>query len=494
MVTRRKNSARIKREVEHDAPSIEYITLDKMIKEQLKIYGTYVLEDRAIPALQDGLKPSQRRLLWTLHHSFGSTPKKNYLKCARVTGGNMQFHPHGSSYPTLVNMVEGTPCPLISGYGNFGSYSKYAVASAERYSECRLPWFTLSMLFDSRFEKTYPTIPNYDGSAIEPVYLTAQLPLVLALGSMGIAMATTTNIPSFTIESLYIAVTEALKVKGYRLSAKRLVDILEFSSPYGGVMESDGDEVLALIETGTGSITWSCEFEVVGKEMFITGLAPNWNFDAKLEKIRELPYVSECSDIGEGNNIRVRIMFKRVNAEVLAEEMAKVEKMLVSKVHYRINVTERYVVEDPLVATSGSDFSSMSIIDIISKWTAQRVVWEKSALKHEHDELRKSIALQKLFKLAHDELATIFKLLKRRLPNRVEALAEALDITEEDSKIIWAMSLSKLDKLSGSETLKKLRTLIRRSKRVRYLFRHPAKSVKDHLVENQNVLLNVGKE
>ena len=108
--------------------------LNKVIDDSLKEFGTYVVEERAVPSYQDGLKPSQRRVLWAMYYAKGNRPEKGRIKSADAEGATMAYHPHSGAYPTIVNMIEGTPCPLMIGYGNFGSFSKLLTpAAASRY-------------------------------------------------------------------------------------------------------------------------------------------------------------------------------------------------------------------------------------------------------------------------------------------------------------------------------------------------------------------------
>lgn len=645
-----------KKSKDSDVPSLDNMggevldsPLNEVIADNLRTYGEYVIEDRAIPSYQDGLKPSQRRSLWALYHALGNRPDKGYVKCARAEGATYQFHPHclagdteiqltdksvhtiaslvgktvhayaydleakmlvpataynirkgkvtttrytvsivnggyiectdnhpfliirgnvtmewveaknlkrgdrivggyhnlyqgylyvsavsveelaepqtfydftvdgyenlaimtkrnpskamntearewvcahnSGAYGTIVNMIEGTPTPLLTGYGNFGSFSKELTPpAAPRYSECKLSHFTMAMLFDKRYEKVYPRVPSYEGSSEEPVYLPAQLPLVLALGVSGIALGATTEIPAFTIHSLYHAVKLALKSENYKVPAKKLGSALQFASAYGGEVTSPLSDVIELVRTGQGQISWKCDYHIKDKQIHITGMPPGWSFDAKMRAIRQIPSVTEVSDLSSSNGINIRISFKRMGEEQLETEMDKVIKHLHTKNSHVVTITSRAHVPDELVSYAKSTFSKTSIVDLLAKWTKFRVMLEKKALKYEYNELSAYLDHQSLMFLATNSLDIIFAMLKKKGIDRVPALAKALKITEEQSSTIWAMQVRSLDRLSADQIKERIANAKKRQKEIKNLLAHPEDAVIKVLELNQKAL------
>lgn len=466
--------------------------LDDVLTDQLGVYGTYVLEDRAIPATADGLKPVQRRILWALFKELGSRPEKNTVKSARIEGEVQgKFHPHSGIYNTMVNMVEGSTRPTVEGRGNFGSYSKNTPAAAPRYTEARLNKFSMACFFDGRFANTFSLIPNFDNSNVEPVILPAQLPTVLAFGSQGIAMGTSTHLPAFTTRSLYNLVVKALKTKNHLVNPKQCAKILEFTCPYGGEMISPEQDVLNFMKTGRGSIEWTCTYKVVDKCMHIVGIAPNWNVDSKIAKIASLPFVTQVADMGGSDNIDIRISFKRMNEDDLDDAMYKVEKLMTSKIGYNCNVVSRVLRESELVDTTESTFSAWNIPEIIKHWVEWRLGLEKRALKEENSQLRKRLSYLKLMLKATNNLDIIFKLLKTKKIDKVKVLAKKLKITEEQSKVIWSMQVGKLDRLSQDELKSEMKSLNERNKEVKRLYKLPAKSTLIHMKANKENLTAV---
>src|SRR6185369_13023756 len=144
-------------------------------------YASYVIRDRAIPNLSDGLKPVQRRILWALHQMDDG----RFMKVANVTGETMKYHPHGNASIDDALVVVTNKRYLIEGQGNFGNIFTGDPAAAPRYIECRLTELARTELFNDEITEF---VPSYDGRNREPVTLPSKLPLVLMLGTEGIAV------------------------------------------------------------------------------------------------------------------------------------------------------------------------------------------------------------------------------------------------------------------------------------------------------------------
>ncbi|MBK1834837.1 DNA gyrase subunit A [Roseibacillus ishigakijimensis] len=161
-------------------------------------YSMSVIVSRALPDARDGLKPSQRRILYAMHNDLSLTPTKPYLKCARIVGDTMgKYHPHGDSaiYSTLVNMAQPWSLKetLVDGQGNFGSVEGDA-AAAMRYTEARMTHMGSAMMIDLEKE-TVDMTDTYDERSVEPTVLPAAIPNLLVNGGTGIAVGMATNIP-----------------------------------------------------------------------------------------------------------------------------------------------------------------------------------------------------------------------------------------------------------------------------------------------------------
>ena len=194
------------------AGGTDAVSLHEAAQSRYLNYALSVITSRALPDVRDGLKPVQRRILFTMWQQ-NLTADAKHRKCAKVVGDVMgSFHPHGDAalYETLVRMAQSfsLPYPLIDGSGNFGSLDGDS-AAAMRYTECRLEEITESML-DDLDKDTVDFQPNYDGSEKEPTVLPAKFPNLLVNGAGGIAVGMATNIPPHNLGELIDAASKSV--------------------------------------------------------------------------------------------------------------------------------------------------------------------------------------------------------------------------------------------------------------------------------------------
>ena len=200
---------------EHIFDKIEEVDLKATMENSYIDYAMSVIASRALPDVRDGLKPVQRRVLFSMKE-LNNGPDKPHRKCARIVGDTMgKYHPHGDSsiYGALVNMAQewSTRYPLVDGHGNFGSEDGDGPA-AMRYTEARLSKISMEMLADLD-KDTVDFIPNFDETEKEPTVLPARYPNLLANGTTGIAVGMATNIPPHNLGELISAVTKIIDDK-----------------------------------------------------------------------------------------------------------------------------------------------------------------------------------------------------------------------------------------------------------------------------------------
>jgi DNA gyrase subunit A len=218
-------------------------------------YALSVITARALPDVRDGLKPVQRRILYTMWQQ-NLTADAKHRKCAKVVGDVMgSYHPHGDAalYETLVRMAQSFSLryPLVDGSGNFGSLDGDS-AAAMRYTECRLARLSDEML--SEIEQTTVHFrPNYDGTKTEPVVLPARIPNLLVNGTTGIAVGMATNIPPHNLGEVCTALVKLLDNEDIgNAQLCRFIKGPDF--PTGGQILNSQDELKAIYKTGSGSI------------------------------------------------------------------------------------------------------------------------------------------------------------------------------------------------------------------------------------------------
>ena len=200
---------------EHIFDKIEEVDLKQTMENSYIDYAMSVIASRALPDVRDGLKPVQRRVLYSMIE-LNNGPDKPHRKCARIVGDTMgKYHPHGDSsiYGALVNMAQewSTRYPLVDGHGNFGSEDGDG-AAAMRYTEARLSKIAMEMLADIN-KNTVDFVPNFDETEKEPVVLPARYPNLLANGTTGIAVGMATNIPPHNLTELIDAVIKIIDDK-----------------------------------------------------------------------------------------------------------------------------------------------------------------------------------------------------------------------------------------------------------------------------------------
>ena len=231
------------------------------VSESFLAYSLSVITSRAIPDVRDGLKPVQRRILYSMLR-MGLRPDGPHRKCARVVGDTMgNYHPHGddSIYNSLVWMGQdfGRAVQLVDPQGNFGTLDDPPAAS--RYTECRLSPAAVEMLTDID-EDTVDFRPNYDGEILEPVCLPAKLPNLLVNGTSGIAVGMTTSMAPHNLREVAAAVR--LIIDNPKASTKDILKVLAGPDfPSGGVV--DGQGLLEAYETGQGSFKIRASAEVI---------------------------------------------------------------------------------------------------------------------------------------------------------------------------------------------------------------------------------------
>ena len=307
-------------------------------------YAMSVIAARALPDVRDGLKPVQRRVLYSMIE-LNNGPDKPHRKCARIVGDTMgKYHPHGDSsiYGALVNMAQewSTRYPLVDGHGNFGSEDGDG-AAAMRYTEARLSKISMEMLADIN-KDTVDFTPNFDETEKEPVVLPARYPNLLVNGTSGIAVGMATNIPPHNLREVISAV---VKIIDNRVNEDRDTDIEEVLSlvkapdfPTGGlILGTRGCE--QAYRTGRGKIrvraVTNIETLPNGKSQIIVTELPYMVNKARLiEKIAELHKekkidgITDLRDESNREGTRVVIELRRdANANVVLNRLYKHTQM-----------------------------------------------------------------------------------------------------------------------------------------------------------------------
>ena len=277
--------------------------VEDLVLEAMRTYGLYTNEDRAIPRLEDGLKPSQRRLTWASHESKFTSK----VKCAEIVGYTMSaYHPHGDAalYGALVGLVQDR-VPLFTGQGNFGTPAGDPPASY-RYTEACLSPVARVLATDTPEMAVVPTVPSYNDKRQQPVFLPMRLPLLFANSSTGVGVGLNSVIPGFNLDEITRTCLTALAdlpesengdsaaallalgdgaVAAYAESWRRAV-AGHVTAPDVGSCDllSGPEDVANLVTTGRGTLAYSCAWRVEpdakvagGNRVLVTGLCPDFD-------------------------------------------------------------------------------------------------------------------------------------------------------------------------------------------------------------------------
>ena len=312
-------------------------------------YALSVITSRALPDVRDGLKPVQRRILYTMWQQ-NLTADAKHRKCAKVVGDVMgNYHPHGDSalYETLVRMAQpfSLRYPLVDGSGNFGSLDGDS-AAAMRYTECRLARLSDEMLREID-QTTVPFRPNYDGTRTEPVVLPARIPNLLVNGATGIAVGMATNIPPHNLGEVCTALVKLLDNPD--LTAVQLCRYVKGPDfPTGGQILNSPEELKEIYKTGSGAIrlrgTWEegPDVDAPRRSIYITSIPYTVNKATLVERIadvalsRKLPPLVDVKDVST-DDVRIALELKKDADEKMV--MAYLFKHTPLQTNFVVNLT-----------------------------------------------------------------------------------------------------------------------------------------------------------
>ena len=319
---------------------VHEVDLKKTMEESYIDYAMSVISQRALPDVRDGLKPVQRRVLYSMIE-LNNGPDKPHRKCARIVGDTMgKYHPHGDSsiYGALVNMAQewSTRYPLVDGHGNFGSVDGDG-AAAMRYTEARLSKISMEMLADIG-KDTVDFVPNFDETEKEPTVLPARFPNLLVNGTNGIAVGMATNIPPHNLREVIGAV---VKMIDNRIEEGRETDMEEILEIIKGPDFPTGAQILGrrgieeAYRTGKGKIrvraVTNIESMPNGKSRIIVTEIPYMVNKARLiEKMADLVRdkkidgITGITDESNREGMRINIELRRdANANVVLNQLYK---------------------------------------------------------------------------------------------------------------------------------------------------------------------------
>lgn len=462
---------------------IQDLSLEDVIGDRFGRYSKYIIQERALPDVRDGLKPVQRRILYAMYAS-GNTFDKNFRKSAKTVGDVIgQYHPHGDSsvYDAMVRLSQDWKLRhvLIEMQGNNGSIDNDP-AAAMRYTEAKLSRISEELLRDINKE-TVPFMPNYDDTTMEPMVLPARLPHLLINGSTGISSGYATDIPPHNLAEVIQATLKY--IDNPNITVSQLMKYIKGPDfPTGGIIQGI-DGIKKAYETGKGKIVVRSKVDIEElrngrKELIVTELPYEVNKSALVKKMDELRAdkkvdgIVEVRDETDRTGLRIAIELKKdVNSEAVANYLYKNTDLQVA---YNFN----------MVAISDGRPLLMGIRQFIDSYLNHQidVVTKRTRFELNNAESRMHI-VEGLMK-ALSILDEVIKLI-RNSKNKKDAkdnLVSEFDFTEAQAEAIVTLQLYRLtntDIVQLQEEHDELKAKIAHLK---------------NILDNHDALLNVIKE
>jgi DNA gyrase subunit A len=446
----------------HDAAQSRYLN-----------YALSVITSRALPDVRDGLKPVQRRILYTMWEQ-NLTADAKHRKCAKVVGDVMgSFHPHGDAalYETLVRMAQpfALRYPLVDGSGNFGSLDGDS-AAAMRYTECRLARISDEMLSEID-QSTVPFKPNYDGTKTEPVVLPARIPNLLINGTTGIAVGMATNVPPHNLAEVCTALLKLLDNPD--LSSVQLCRWVKGPDfPTGGQILNSPDELKEIYKTGAGTVRLRATWEEGpasrgGQKLFITSIPYATNKSVLVERIadvvlsRKLPPLLDVRDIST-DDVRIELELKKDADPRMV--MAYLFKHTPLQSNVIVNLTCLIPTENPEVGRP----ERLDLKAILWHFLHFRLEVVTRRLEHELAALQKRIHILEGFEKVFDALDEILRII-RKSDGKVDAATKIIARFGLDAEQTDAILELKLYRLARLEVLVIQNELADKQKRARQI-------------------------
>ncbi|MBX3708503.1 MAG: DNA topoisomerase IV subunit A [Gammaproteobacteria bacterium] len=427
------------------ANNIEHIPVHEYAEKAYLDYSMYVILDRALPHVGDGLKPVQRRIIYAMSE-LGLKSVSKFKKSARTVGDVLgKFHPHGdmACYEALVLMAQpfSYRYPLIEGQGNFGSPDDPKSFAAMRYTESRLSAYADSLLAELE-EGTVDWVPNFDGTLREPALLPARLPNVLLNGTTGIAVGMATDIPPHNLRELVNALIHILDHPDATL-AEICHHILGPDYPTEAEIITPKSEIKNIYRTGNGTIRMRAVYIEENDEIIITALPYQVSGAKILEQIaqqmqdKKLPLISDLRDESDHENPTRLVIIPRSNRVDIPALMDHLFATTDLERSYRVNLN--------MIGLNGRP-QVKSLVQILNEWLAYRIATVKRRLQHRLDAINYRLHLLEGLIIVYLNLDEIIRIIRKEDEPK-PVLIKRFKLSEEQADAILDTKLRHLAKL-----------------------------------------------
>ena len=469
------------------------ISLKKYAEESYLNYAMYVILDRALPNVGDGLKPVQRRILYAMSE-LGLDATSKYKKSARTVGDVIgKFHPHGDSaaYEAMVLMAQNFSFkyPLVDGQGNWGSQDDPKSFAAMRYTESKLTSFA-NLLISELKSGTVDWQPNFDGSLLEPIIFPSKIPMILLNGTSGIAVGMATDIPSHNINEVIDATVTLLEKP--KSDLKDLLEIIngpDFSN--NALIVASPEELEEMYSSGRGGFKIQSQWKQEKNQIIISALPYQASGSKILEQIAEqmvnkkLPMVVDLADEGDHEDpVRLVISLKsnRVNAEDVMNHLFASTDLQKT---YRMNMN--------LISLKGGP-KVFSLVDVLKEWITFRKDTVKRKLEHRLDQVNDRLHILEGLLIIFLDLDKVIKIIRKSDEPKKE-LIKVFKLSEIQANAILEIRLRQLAKLEQlkiedeknqlSDEQKDIEKILKSKSRLKSLIKKELLDIKDRFGEER---------
>lgn len=437
-------------EVNNEMDKVVSIDINEEMKKCYIDYAMSVIVARALPDVRDGLKPVQRRILYSMNE-MNLEPNKPYKKSARITGDTMgKYHPHGDSsiYQAMVRMAQNFSMRymLVDGHGNFGSIDGYGAAAA-RYTEARMSKVAAAMLADIE-KDTVDFAPNYDETEKEPVVLPARIPNLLVNGSSGIAVGMATNIPPHNLGEVIDGLTVMIdnKINGKETDVEELMEYIKGPDFPTGATILGKSGIRAAYRTGRGKILVRSTAEIQpmgnGREKIVVTEIPYMVNKLRLiEKIAELVKekrvdgISDLYDASAGDDIQIIIELKKdVNANVILNQLYKYTQLQES-------------FGAIMIALVNGKPAVLNLQQMLSEYLKHQEEVVTRRTKFNLDKAEKRAHILEGLRIAISNIDEVIRIIRTSYDDAKERLMERFGLSEIQAQAILEMQLRRLQGL-----------------------------------------------
>jgi len=431
--------------LEYSLEGIEQVPLRRFTEEAYLNYSMYVIMDRALPHIGDGLKPVQRRIVYAMSE-LGLSAAAKYKKSARTVGDVLgKFHPHGDSacYEAMVLMAQpfSYRYPLVDGQGNWGAPDDPKSFAAMRYTEAKLSKFS-EVLLSELGQGTVDWMPNFDGTMKEPKTLPARLPHILLNGITGIAVGMATDIPPHNVREVANACVHLIEQP-----KADVADLLEHihgpDYPTDAEIITPKAEIEKIYQTGRGSIKMRAVYDIEQGEVVITSLPHQASGGKILEQIaaqmqaKKLPMVVDLRDESDHENpIRLVVVPRsnRVDIEQLMQHLFATTDL---EKNFRVNLNMIGLDSRPSVK---------NIREILSEWLEFRRETTRRRLQYRLDKVLARLHLLDGLLVAYLNIDEVIEIIRNFDDPKAELISR-FELSERQAEAILEIKLRQLAKL-----------------------------------------------